>query len=281
MGAEATDSSFARQVSTGQRFGFGRNWARFLDRLDDGRISQAQRSLAEWLETDNLYGRTFLDIGCGSGLFSLAARKLGASVHSFDYDPQSVECARTLRSRYCPHDAGEWIVEEGNVLDRNYMEALGQYDVVYAWGVLHHTGDMWRALEHTALPVAHGAPLHLAIYNDQGRASQRWRMVKRFYNSSSAARFVTSATMIPYWMGRSLTGDLLRFNNPLARYRNYGSARGMSRVTDWFDWLGGYPFEVAKPEEIFDFYRARGFRLERLRTAGGGLGNNEFILVRE
>lgn len=87
--------------------------------------------------------------------------------------------------------------------------------------------------------------------------------------------------MIPYWMGRSLTGDLLRFNNPLARYRNYGSARGMSRVTDWFDWLGGYPFEVAKPEEIFDFYRARGFRLERLRTAGGGLGNNEFILVRE
>lgn len=136
MGAEATDSSFARQVSTGQRFGFGRNWARFLDRLDDGRISQAQRSLAEWLETDNLYGRTFLDIGCGSGLFSLAARKLGASVHSFDYDPQSVECARTLRSRYCPHDAGEWIVEEGNVLDRNYMEALGQYDVVYAWGVL-------------------------------------------------------------------------------------------------------------------------------------------------
>jgi 2-polyprenyl-6-hydroxyphenyl methylase/3-demethylubiquinone-9 3-methyltransferase len=52
----------------------------------------------------------------------------------------------------------------------------------------------------------------------------------------------------------------------------------MSRVHDWFDWLGGYPFEVARPEEIFAFYQARGFSLERLKTCGGGLGCNEFVL---
>ncbi len=54
----------------------------------------------------------------------------------------------------------------------------------------------------------------------------------------------------------------------------------MSYFTDLLDWLGGYPFEVARPEDIFDFFRARGFEMVKLRTVGGGLGNNEFVFVR-
>jgi 2-polyprenyl-3-methyl-5-hydroxy-6-metoxy-1,4-benzoquinol methylase len=253
MHAEGADG-FAQEISAGRRFEFGKNWAHFLNRLNEDRIARAQRSLVEWLETDHLRGQSFLDIGCGSGLFSLAARRLGARVHSFDYDPNSVECARILRARYFPAVESEWTLEQASVLDRSYIEGLGQYDVVYAWGVLHHTGDMWRALENAALPVApRGGRLHLAIYNDQGAASRRWRTVKRFYNSASATRAVIAGAMIPYWVGRGLIGDLLRLRNPVARYRDYGSARGMARATDWLDWLGGYPFEVAKPEEIFHF----------------------------
>ena len=282
MHAEGTESGFAQEISAGRRFEFGENWSHFLNRLNEDRITQAQYSLVKWLETDNLHGQSFLDIGCGSGLFSLAARKLGARVRSFDYDPNSVECARRLRARYFPNEESEWTLEQASVLDRSYIEGLGQYNVVYAWGVLHHTGDMWRALEHAAIPVApHGGRLHLAIYNDQGSASKRWRMVKRFYNRGAAAKIAAAAVIIPYWIARGLAGDLVRLTNPTARYRNYGSARGMARTTDWLDWLGGYPFEVAKPEEVFDFYRAHGFRLQRLRTANGGLGNNEFVLVRE
>jgi SAM-dependent methyltransferase len=282
MRAEVTDSGFAYEVGAGQRFEFGRNWANFLASLDEDRIAQAQRSLVEWLETDSLRGRSFLDIGCGSGLFSLAARRLEASVYSFDYDPQSVECACRLRARYYPHDGSRWTVEQGSVVDRRYVDGLGRHDIVYAWGVLHHTGDMWRALDHAALPVApHGGRLFLAIYNDQGGTSRRWRMVKKFYNSGSAGRTAAVATIIPYWIGRGLIADLAQLKNPLKRYTDYRLSRGMARTTDWLDWLGGYPFEVAKPEEIFDFYRARGFRLQRLRTAGGGLGNNQFLFVRE
>jgi 2-polyprenyl-3-methyl-5-hydroxy-6-metoxy-1,4-benzoquinol methylase len=282
MPAEVAEEGFAQEVNAGRRFEFGRNWARFLEGLNEDRIARAERSLVEWLEIDDLRGQRFLDIGCGSGLFSLAARRLGARVRSFDYDPNSVQCARTLRARYFTGEDRDWTIESGNVLDRGYMESLGHHEVVYAWGVLHHTADMWRALEHAALTVTpRGGRLFLAIYNDQGSASKRWRMVKEFYNSGKAARFITTATVIPYWIGRGLIGDLACLKNPVMRYREYGSARGMARVTDWLDWLGGYPFEVAKPEEIFDFYRARGFRLQRLRTAGGGLGNNEFVLVRE
>ena len=128
-------SSHAIEIARGARFEFGKNWTRFLAALDDGRIARAEESLREMLETSGLEGRSFLDIGSGSGLFSLAARRLGARVHSVDYDPDSVACTKELRRRYFPGDQ-EWIIEEGSALDENYIKSLGAFDVVYSWGVL-------------------------------------------------------------------------------------------------------------------------------------------------
>src|SRR5437868_7530339 len=130
---------------------FGKNWTRFLKEVDDSRIKEAETSLRRMLETESLAGKSFLDIGSGSGLFSLAARRLGARVHSFDYDPQSVACALELRRRYFDGDA-DWTIEEGSALDADYVRSLGAFDVVYSWGVLHHTGAMWEALANAALP---------------------------------------------------------------------------------------------------------------------------------
>lgn len=144
-----------KEVVMGERFEFGANWARFLSVLNEERIDAAQASLCRMLEVEDLKGKTFLDIGSGSGLFSLAARRLGACVHSFDYDPQSVGCTAELKRRYFPEDA-DWTVEEGSVLDTGYLQGLGQFDVVYSWGVLHHTGAMWQALENVAPLVAGG-----------------------------------------------------------------------------------------------------------------------------
>src|SRR5947209_14888872 len=134
-------SSHALEVGSGARFKFGENWARFLELLDDGRIARAEESLKNMLEVEGLAGRRFLDIGSGSGLFSLAARRLGARVHSFDYDPRSVACTRELRRRFFTDDPS-WTVDEASALDENYVRGLGAFDVVYSWGVLHHTGQM-------------------------------------------------------------------------------------------------------------------------------------------
>jgi 2-polyprenyl-3-methyl-5-hydroxy-6-metoxy-1,4-benzoquinol methylase len=141
------------EIADGQRFAFGRNWSRFLELLDERRIAEAEASLCAMLGVTDLHDRRFLDIGCGSGLFSLAARRLGAEVRSFDFDRQSVACAAELRRRYLPDDAG-WRIEPGSVLDPEFMGALGTYDVVYSWGVLHHTGAMWIALERALARVA-------------------------------------------------------------------------------------------------------------------------------
>jgi len=160
-------------VFRGKRFEFGKNWQRFLSVLDEDRILEAEISLKQMLEIDNLHKKSFLDIGSGSGLFSLAARRLGAKVHSFDYDPVSVACTKELKRRYF-NDDSEWSIEQGDVLDKAYIESLGQFDIVYAWGVLHHTGAMWQALENIIPLVGKGGRLFISIYNNQGWKSIFW-----------------------------------------------------------------------------------------------------------
>ncbi|MEW6706230.1 MAG: methyltransferase domain-containing protein [Pseudomonadota bacterium] len=286
----------AAEVSQGQRFEFGRNWQRFLAVLDERRIELATQALARMLGVQTLAGKTFLDVGSGSGLSSLAAWRLGASVLSFDYDPASVACTDELRRRFMappglgfgqpgasPGTAGaQWRVHEGSVLDTSYLQRLGRFDVVYSWGVLHHTGAMWQALANVAPLVAPGGQLFVAIYNDQGAQSRRWRLVKRVYNQlPGPVKPVFGFGVMGLRDLRFLAGDLLRLkpHHYLRRWTGYAatSQRGMSRWHDWIDWVGGYPFEVARPEEIFRFYAERGFVLENLRTCGGGLGCNEYV----
>jgi 2-polyprenyl-3-methyl-5-hydroxy-6-metoxy-1,4-benzoquinol methylase len=262
------------------RFEFGRNWNRFLRTLDDGLIERAKRSLQSMVGVDTLVGKTFLDAGSGSGLFSLAARQLGATVHSFDLDPESVVCTDWLRRHYCPEDQ-LWTVEKGSVLDRDYLQRLGQFDVVYCWGVLHHTGRMWAALENIVPLVAHGGQLFLAIYNDQGWASRAWLKVKQFYNTGPAALrpLLLAVCAVRLW-GPTTVRDLLRLR-PFHTWRTYGNDRGMSPWRDVVDWVGGYPFEVARPEEVIDFCRPLELQLQKLKTCGRGRGCNEYVFRRD
>jgi 2-polyprenyl-6-hydroxyphenyl methylase/3-demethylubiquinone-9 3-methyltransferase len=270
------------RVTHPERFAFGANWMRFAELLDESRIADAEASLRMMLGTDDLQGRSFLDIGSGSGLFSLGAARLGAGrIQSFDYDRDSVECTTAVRDQFFPGKA-DWLVEWGDITDTVYCSSLGTFDVVYAWGVLHHTGALWTALANTCDLVAPGGVLYLSIYNDQGRRSARWRAIKRRYNN------LPGALRIPYAVLVSTPNELSTAARRLVRgrFREYvrswkeSGPRGMSRWRDLLDWAGGYPFEVAKPEDVFRFCRAQGFELRELATTGGGHGCNEFVFAR-
>jgi len=139
---------------------------------------------------------------------------------------------------------------------------------------------MWNALESVIPLVARAGKLFLAIYNDQGVVSRYWKTVKTFYVKGLLSRAFIVSVFVPYFVIRGLAADVLRLKNPFSRYREYSRTRGMSVVRDWIDWLGGYPFEYAKPEEIFDFCRKRGFNLIKLKTKGGTLGNNEYVFIK-
>lgn len=271
------------------RFAFGKNWQKFLSRINEDRILEAEKSLQEKLDMNNLAGLVFVDIGCGSGLFSLAAYRLGAKVFSFDYDENAVNCAKCLRAIYVKQDdtkqddtkqnAAVWQIEQGSILDRKFLQNIPKGDVVYSWGVLHHTGDMYQAFENVAEMVKDQGKLFISIYNNQGRASKMWKWVKKTYNRSElfVRAFLLFFTLLIQWVGTFLK-DLLKSGNPLKSWLSYATNnRGMSASHDLVDWTGGYPFEVAKPEEVFSYFKNKKFQLEKLKTCAGGLGCNEFV----
>ncbi len=264
------------------RFGFGRNWKKYLSTLSDADIEMARQSLLAMISTPDgttaaeaIKGKRFLDVGCGSGLFSLCARQAGCIVVSFDYDPDSVSCAAELRDRFFPGDP-DWTVLRGSVLDKEFLNSLNTHDIVYAWGVLHHTGDMWNAMDNVAGLTRNGGALCVAIYNDCGLRSQIWRVIKRFYNLNLATKITTSMVFVPYSMGRRAISSIRRGSNLFATYHRQ---RGMHVLTDILDWIGGYPYEYAKCEEVVQFYCDKGFVVSTVIPTEG-TGNHQFVFVR-
>jgi SAM-dependent methyltransferase len=255
-------------------FSFGRNWQSFLKCIDEPRIKIAEQSLLEFMSVEDLKGKTFVDIGCGSGLFSLAAYRLGAErIVSFDVDPFSVECCKYLQSN--AGNPSNWVVETGSILDEQFVQTLGGFDVVYSWGVLHHTGKMWEAVENAAKLVNPGGLYYIALYNKllthngaEHWIHRFWTQVKITYNQHPN---VGNYVFMPLAMSAYMAIVLLRGENPVAHLRNYRSHRGMSWVTDAVDWLGGYPYEYATVEEVFKFIKTKfaQFALENLKLAGG------------
>jgi 2-polyprenyl-6-hydroxyphenyl methylase/3-demethylubiquinone-9 3-methyltransferase len=239
------------------------------------RIEQAEQSLRDLLGED-VCGRSFVDIGSGSGLFSLAARRLGARVHSFDSDPGSVVCTEELRRRFQPEDR-EWRIQEGSVLDTDYLGTLGRFDIVYSWGVLHHTGAVWTALGNAISLLAENGRLAIAIYNRQPLVTPWWRAIKRAYHRMpGSTRPVLVLPFFLWFAALGLASDLAAGRSILARWRG-ARARGMSMYHDTVDWLGGWPFEVASPGEVVAFCRSRGLFVERIITVGGRHGCNQFV----
>jgi len=267
------------KVEAKDRFEFGKNWQRFLRLLNQERIEAAELSLRRMLDFYNLEGKTFLDVGSGSGLFSLAARRLGAKVLSFDYDPESVACSLQLKRTFLPTDH-DWRVERGSALDREYLSRLGSFDVVYSWGVLHHTGAMWDALENMSPLVKQGGKLFIAIYNDQGRMSDFWRFVKKTYNRiPPMLRFAILWPIGSFFLAGMTLKDVWHLRRPRIISKS-ADPRGMSLWTDMVDWVGGHPFEVAAANLIVDFYQRRGFHLERLVDCRRKLGCNQYVFTK-
>ncbi len=253
------------------RFGFGNNWKNYIKNINDKNINDTINSLSTMLEVDSLEKKEFIDIGSGSGIFSLAARRLGAKVTSFDYDQNSVECTKKLKDRFFRNDTN-WNIFKGSILDKQFLYKLEKFDIVYSWGVLHHTGSMWKAIDNASSLVNNNGSLYIAIYNDQLLISKYWLIIKRLYNLNKIVRYLIIILHLPYFI-------LLR--KIIRTITSRKLERGMSLWHDMLDWLGGYPFEVAKPSEIVKKLESEGFVLKKQILVGNRQGCNEFIFQRK
>ncbi len=259
------------------RFKFGKNWKQYIKTINESKIEAAFISLSKSIGLTDLTNKSFIDIGCGSGLMSLVAQKMGASVFSFDYDKDSVEASKFIRDKFA--SSSNWQIERGSVLDCDYLNSLGKYDIVYSWGVLHHTGNMWQAFKNILSLTKQNGIIFIAIYNDQGFTSKFWKGVKYIYNSNVFGKLLVSAIFIPYFYLVGSIMRLIKYTNQSSEIKGYKKNRGMNIYHDIIDWIGGYPFEVAKPDEIFNFFSNKGYSLKYLKTTTS-VGCNEYVFVK-
>jgi SAM-dependent methyltransferase len=236
------------------RFGFGKNWSDFIKKaFSEERVAASREKLLGFMRLPDLGDRTFLDIGCGSGLHSLAALRAGAKrVVSFDYDPDSVATARYLweREGRPPH----WQISQGSVLDQAFMRALPPSDIVYSWGVLHHTGDVWTAIANAALPLHAESLFFIALYSydiQLDPTAEFWLDVKQRYNRKGLLG--RTAMELWYFWKFIYLPDRRAGQSTFRRFREYYKSRGMSQWTDIRDWLGGWPMEFVKILEVQAF----------------------------
>ncbi len=249
-----------------RHFAFGRNWQRFSRLIDRERIARAENSLMAFLGSNELRGARFLDIGCGSGLFSLAALGLGArQVMAIDIDPESVAATRRLLGEAAPD--GGWQARSVSVFDLDPNET-GPFDVVYAWGVLHHSGDMWRAVEQAGRFVRPGGLMLLALYRKTALC-RFWAWEKRRFTHGPAwfRTLARGSYRAVFVVGLLATGRL-----PGRYFQAYRHNRGMDWAHDMEDWLGGYPYQSTTFEEVRGFLAERGFAVVKHQTRPGGLG---------
>ncbi|MBU0898225.1 MAG: class I SAM-dependent methyltransferase [Nanoarchaeota archaeon] len=258
-------------------FSFGKNWCHFIKSLNKDRFDFAEKSLTDFMKISDLKGKSFLDIGCGSGLFSFTAQRLGAKkVISFDVDKFSVKCCNHMHE--LAGRPNNWKIFEGSILDDNTVKKLGKFDIVYSWGVLHHTGNMLDAIKNSAKCVKVGGYYYIAIYNKVGglKGSYIWLKIKKFYNASPklVKYMIETAYIAAYMIAYSF-----KLKNPVSHVRNYHKTkRGMNFRTDVIDWLGGYPYEFATVEEMRNIMKDYFPYFELLNVKRvKGLGNNWFL----
>ncbi|MDD5439677.1 MAG: 50S ribosomal protein L11 methyltransferase [Candidatus Omnitrophica bacterium] len=253
----------------GATFGFGENWEAFSKAIGKDNFAEAERSLAELIP--DIAGKSFLDIGCGSGLFSIAAARLGASpVLGIDRDPLCIKVSRENLKRF----AGGHITSSPDTVTfkvGSILEWPGdqvRYDIVYSWGVLHHTGRMYDAFLKAAALVAQSGRLVIAVYN-RHRTSGVWKTIKRWYAvSPGPVRGAMIGILYPVIAAAKI---FVLHKNPF-RVR-----RGMTFYRDVVDWIGGYPYEYASIDEVCSFFAGQGFRIERVIPTDTMIGCNEFI----
>lgn len=256
-------------------FSFGKNWQSYSrTALTKERMVRARKDFYRLMPESGLKGLCFLDIGFGQGLSLCLAAEAGAAAIGIDIDKDNVEAFEETCKWFGTFTRP--IVKVGSILDPKIFQELkesGPFDVVQSWGVLHHTGSMWRAMENAAELTRKGGHLIISIYSKHW-SSPAWAVIKLLFNKLPALgqRCMESIFAVPYYA---------RIYTLEKRKPGTMGARGMEIRHDLRDWLGGYPYEYASIDEVIKFVQQQGMAIEKFFPCAGLTGCNEFVFRRD
>ena len=253
-------------------FDFGKNWRAFCDNaLDEKRFASAFESLEQLIPAGRIKGSSFLDIGCGSGIFAIAASLAGArKVIGIDMSKESIETSTGNKQRFAAQNDVSF--HHKSIFDPDVPQ-LGNFDIVYSWGALHHTGDMYRAIDIACGLVEPGSLFVVAIYNRHWSCGI-WKIVKWLYNKVPG--FAQRLMVWIFYVVIALAKFIVTRRNPFRKKR-----RGMSFYYDVIDWIGGYPYEYASKEQIIRYLGNKGFVCIKFVAAPVPTGCNEFVFEKK
>jgi hypothetical protein len=197
----------------------------------------------------------------------VSAAESGANVFGIDVDKENIMALEKTRMAMDYTQAPEVCVV--SILDQSFVrQHEHQFDIVHSWGVLHHTGNMTKAIENACLLVSDNGNFICSIYNRHW-SSPLWKIIKWCYNVFPAPiQKVVVGIMYPVIY---LSKWIVTRKDPKAM------ERGMDFFHNVVDWVGGYPYEYATADEIKSLVTRQGFKILRIIPAKVPTGCNEFV----
>lgn len=256
-----------------KQFNFGENWENFSkNQLSSTKIQEAKKDFVKFFQNESIKNQTFIDIGFGQGMSLLIANTLGAITVGNDINPLSEKVLEFNKSYFSDIKEISIPIIIGSILKESTLNAIRQineqYDIVHSWGVLHHTGEMWEAINNSSELVNKNGKFIIAIYNKHW-SSPLWHTIKKTYNYSP--KFIKKLIISIFYFIILIAKFSVTFKNPFKK------ERGMSFYYDVIDWVGGYPYEYANKEEIQTYIENLGFQLIYYNKAQVPTGCNEYV----
>jgi SAM-dependent methyltransferase len=135
-----------------------RGTAEFFSRTEAARY-QREAFIARFARFSAWRGKSVLEVGCGTGCDLSMFGRHGARVVGVDLTPNSA----ALAAQRLRHHGAAGLVMVGDCEQLPFDDDI--FDLVYSWGVIHHTPNTERAVAEIIRVAKPGGSVTVMIYN--------------------------------------------------------------------------------------------------------------------